>query len=162
MIACAICSGTVATFGAPIGGVIFAIEVTSSYYMVGTLWKSFFCATITMIVQKCFYKLPYITQQMHTEFPIIHIDHEIIFYSILAVIMAGIAGLFNHVLTKFIFLRTKLKQPFIAHRWKFCMAVGLFIAGISYPVKFMRLSEKVLCEQMFSIHEVSETKGIQL
>jgi H+/Cl- antiporter ClcA len=37
MIACGICAGTVATFGSPIGEVIFAIEVTSTFYMVGTL-----------------------------------------------------------------------------------------------------------------------------
>lgn len=155
MIACAICVGTVSTFCAPIGGVIFAIELTSSYYMVGTLWKSFFSATICMIVMKLLYFLPFITLMKHTEFEVIHINYEIIFYSILAVICAGMAGLFNHVLTKFIFLRTKLKNPFVSDRWKFCMSVGIFIAVISYPVKFMRISEKRLCEQMFSTGEVS-------
>ena len=50
MIACGVAGGTVITFGAPIGGCIFAIELTSTYYMTGTLWKSFYTSTVTIIV----------------------------------------------------------------------------------------------------------------
>mmetsp|Transcript_22672 Transcript_22672/g.40185 ORF Transcript_22672/g.40185 Transcript_22672/m.40185 type:complete len:170 (-) Transcript_22672:1581-2090(-) len=39
--ACAV--GVSSTFGAPIGGVLFSIEVTSSLYQTSEYWKSFFC-----------------------------------------------------------------------------------------------------------------------
>jgi H+/Cl- antiporter ClcA len=142
MIACAIVAGSVSTFGAPIGAVIFAVEVTSTYYMVATLWKSFFCATITIITMKLLFMFPWIKPNLFTTYEDYPVDHEVFFCGILGIICAGGAGLFNHVLTKLIFLRTKLKQPFIAHRWKYCMTVGFFIAFISYPVTFMRLGEK--------------------
>eukprot|EP01119_Soliformovum_irregulare_P019855 TRINITY_DN6369_c3_g1_i2.p1 TRINITY_DN6369_c3_g1~~TRINITY_DN6369_c3_g1_i2.p1 ORF type:complete len:531 (+),score=121.88 TRINITY_DN6369_c3_g1_i2:209-1594(+) len=38
--ACA--AGVATTFGAPVGGVLFSIEVTSTYYLVQNLWKGFF------------------------------------------------------------------------------------------------------------------------
>jgi H+/Cl- antiporter ClcA len=159
MIACGICAGTVATFGSPIGGVIFAIEVTSTYYMVGTLWKSFYCATITIITMKMLFKFPFIKPNLHTTYDLIPVDHEVFFYALLGVISAVGALMFNHVLTKLIYLRTKIKQPFIAHRWKYCLTVGFFISAISFPVIFMRLSEKRLVDQMFYNGELEELKG---
>jgi chloride channel 2 len=42
MLAAAVAAGVTATFGAPIGGVLFSIEVTSTYYFVSNLWKGFF------------------------------------------------------------------------------------------------------------------------
>ena len=42
MLAAAVAAGVTATFGAPIGGVLFSIEVTSTYYFVSNLWKAFF------------------------------------------------------------------------------------------------------------------------
>lgn len=44
MLAAAVAVGVTATFGAPIGGVLFSIEVTSTYYFVSNLWKTFFCS----------------------------------------------------------------------------------------------------------------------
>lgn len=37
-------AGVACIFGAPIGGVLFSIEVTATYFQVQNLWKSFFCA----------------------------------------------------------------------------------------------------------------------
>jgi H+/Cl- antiporter ClcA len=36
--------GTTIAFGTPVGGVLFSIEVTSSFYLVDNLWRSFFVA----------------------------------------------------------------------------------------------------------------------
>ena len=48
--ACA--AGVAATFGAPIGGVLFAIEVTSSLFQVSSYWKGFFAAVCGAVVFK--------------------------------------------------------------------------------------------------------------
>lgn len=37
-------AGVSATFGAPVGGVLFSIEVTSTYYSISHLWKAMFTA----------------------------------------------------------------------------------------------------------------------
>ena len=45
--ACACSFGAV--FGAPIGGVIFSVEVTQTYFLVSNLWKGFFVAIFATI-----------------------------------------------------------------------------------------------------------------
>jgi len=36
-------------FGAPVGGVLFSIEVTSTYYLVNNLWRAFLCAIFCVV-----------------------------------------------------------------------------------------------------------------
>ncbi|ORY85584.1 chloride channel [Protomyces lactucae-debilis] len=48
--ACA--AGVAAAFGAPIGGVLFALEEVSYYFTPKVIWRSFFCSAITAIVLK--------------------------------------------------------------------------------------------------------------
>jgi len=42
VLAAACAAGVSATFGAPVGGVLFSIEVTSTYYSISHLWKAMF------------------------------------------------------------------------------------------------------------------------
>jgi chloride channel 2 len=50
----AIAVGVTCTFGAPIGGVLFAIEVSSTTFTVHNLWKSFLASTISVLLFKAF------------------------------------------------------------------------------------------------------------
>ncbi len=150
MYGAAICVGTVATFGAPIGAVIFAMELTSTYYMVSNMWKCFLAATAAIITYHYLHGLDIIKIFAHTNISGINLNHEIIFFVILGLISAGVAGLFNHVLTKLIFLRVRLKNPYISNRWKWCFTVSLFISFIGFPIHFMHFSEKNICNMFFS------------
>eukprot|EP00011_Vannellida_sp_DIVA3-517-6-12_P004637 CAMPEP_0114610798 /NCGR_PEP_ID=MMETSP0168-20121206/3787_1 /TAXON_ID=95228 ORGANISM="Vannella sp., Strain DIVA3 517/6/12" /NCGR_SAMPLE_ID=MMETSP0168 /ASSEMBLY_ACC=CAM_ASM_000044 /LENGTH=881 /DNA_ID=CAMNT_0001821753 /DNA_START=49 /DNA_END=2691 /DNA_ORIENTATION=+ len=44
--------GVSSIFGAPVGGVLFAIEVTTTYFLMQNLWKSFFCAVAGTLIVK--------------------------------------------------------------------------------------------------------------
>lgn len=44
MLAASVAVGVTSSFGAPIGGTLFSIEVTATYYFVSNLWRTFFCA----------------------------------------------------------------------------------------------------------------------
>ncbi|KYQ89686.1 chloride channel protein [Tieghemostelium lacteum] len=50
MLICALAAGVVANFGAPIGGLLFSIEVTATNCLFGNLWKGFLCATTTAVI----------------------------------------------------------------------------------------------------------------
>ena len=50
MLAAAVAAGVTATFGTPVGGVLFSIEVTTTYYVVSNLWRSFFCSIWCVIM----------------------------------------------------------------------------------------------------------------
>jgi H+/Cl- antiporter ClcA len=49
MLAAAVAAGTTAAFGAPTAGMIFSIEIATTYYMISNLWKAF-CAAIFCII----------------------------------------------------------------------------------------------------------------
>ena len=68
MLSAAICAGTVVTFGAPIGAVLFAMELTSTYFMVNTLVRCFLCSLAAIIVYHLMHSLPPIKPPRHTEF----------------------------------------------------------------------------------------------
>jgi chloride channel 2 len=50
ILACACAAGVAATFGSPFGGVLFGVEVTSHFYMVHNLPRSFFSAIVGALV----------------------------------------------------------------------------------------------------------------
>ena len=50
MLAAACAVGVVSTFGTPIGGVLFSVEVTSTYFLVGNLWKCFYGAICAVVM----------------------------------------------------------------------------------------------------------------
>jgi len=49
-----ICTGVAATFYAPIGGVLFSIEVTSVFFAVRNYWRGFFAACCGATVWRLF------------------------------------------------------------------------------------------------------------
>ena len=52
MLTASIAVGVTATFGAPIGGVLFSIELTSHIYNISNLWKAFYSAFIAVLLFK--------------------------------------------------------------------------------------------------------------
>eukprot|EP01095_Lingulamoeba_sp_RSL-Kostka_P014105 TRINITY_DN6035_c0_g1_i1.p1 TRINITY_DN6035_c0_g1~~TRINITY_DN6035_c0_g1_i1.p1 ORF type:complete len:712 (+),score=240.55 TRINITY_DN6035_c0_g1_i1:82-2217(+) len=52
MIAAAAAVGVSASFGAPVGGVLFSVEVTATFYLVENLWKAFWCAACGALIVK--------------------------------------------------------------------------------------------------------------
>ncbi|KAI9913673.1 hypothetical protein PsorP6_005173 [Peronosclerospora sorghi] len=46
MLVCSCAAGVSATFGSPFGGVLFGVEITSNFYLVRTLPRSFFAAVL--------------------------------------------------------------------------------------------------------------------
>jgi chloride channel 2 len=54
ILAIAVAVGVSVTFGSPIGGLLFSIEVTATYYNVGNLWKSLYAAFLCSLIFKFF------------------------------------------------------------------------------------------------------------
>lgn len=52
ILSAAIAVGVCVTFGAPIGGVLFSIELTSHVYNLQNLWRALYSATISVIIFK--------------------------------------------------------------------------------------------------------------
>lgn len=66
MYSAAIVAGSCCSAGCPFGGLIFAVELTSTYYMIGNLWKGLLCATVTIITYFLLHELPLVKPPAYT------------------------------------------------------------------------------------------------
>ena len=109
MYTAAIAIGTTCAAGCPFGGAIFALELTSTFYVVSNLWFSLIGSFWAFLAYKYLHTFSLVKPTRFTQFQDYHLDHELIFVVILGFISARVASLFIHVLTKLVFLRAKLK-----------------------------------------------------
>eukprot|EP00347_Sterkiella_histriomuscorum_P004530 403360112 len=128
----AIAAGTCCSAGCPIGGIIFALELTATYYMLGNLMKGLICTTACIITFYFIHELPLIKPANFTTFEPYQLNHEIIFFVLLGYISAHLSQLFINILSKVVFLRAKLKNSLLMNRWKWCFIVTLFISVLQW------------------------------
>jgi hypothetical protein len=95
------------------------------------------------------HEFPYTKANKHTQFEDIGLSHELIFIVILGILSAKIAILLNHVLSKIIFLRVRLKNPYVSNRWKWCLTAALFVSITAYPVRYMQFGETKASDMFF-------------
>ena len=99
-VACAV--GVVATFGTPIGGVLFSIEVTSTYYMVSNLWRSFLGSFFSVAAFQLFAGLELISAVPNTRFAYTarqHVARDYVVFLGVGVLQGLLAALLVHLLT---------------------------------------------------------------
>lgn len=104
MLAASVAAGVTAAFGAPIGGVLFSIEVTSAFYMVSNLWRGFFVSVVTVFSFRVFYEIGWIEPWTPVSLKPVPIDINYIFYIILGVLCGLLGSLFIHILTRIVYL----------------------------------------------------------
>ncbi|RQM27669.1 hypothetical protein B5M09_000497 [Aphanomyces astaci] len=134
--ACAV--GVASTFGAPIGGVLFSIEVTSSFLLLSNYWKSFVAAVSGSVMKQV---LDYITtqsqQRLHSFqalFPTSYSDKsfgqlELFAFAFLGVLM-GVLG------ATYVSMATRLRRFFAPLNRRFPLLWGGFISVVVTVVVF--------------------------
>eukprot|EP00656_Telonema_subtile_P044385 TRINITY_DN50649_c0_g1_i1.p1 TRINITY_DN50649_c0_g1~~TRINITY_DN50649_c0_g1_i1.p1 ORF type:complete len:723 (-),score=122.33 TRINITY_DN50649_c0_g1_i1:156-2324(-) len=108
-LAAGVAVGVSATFGAPIGGVLFAIEVTRIYFLVSNYWISFFCCCCGAFfyqIGKAWSSFDHMlskTALMRTDFGIdtSYSNYEIICFTMTGVVMGFLAALWVTMHAKF-------------------------------------------------------------
>ena len=89
------------TFGAPLGGILFSIELTSHIYNLQNLWRAFYSATISVLIYKLVHANSLVVLFEAKETNFYRTDHaifdhypEFIYVIILAVISGAIGSLY--------------------------------------------------------------------
>lgn len=75
---------------------------------------------------------------------------EYIFYGILGALSGVLGSIFIQVLTKLIWLRTKIRAPFISDRWKLCSTIGLITGICTFSITLFHTTDRDLMNQLFA------------
>lgn len=117
MLSAACAGGLASVFGAPIGGVLFSIEVTSTYYPVTNYWTAFCCACIGSTMTHIFQSLSptslllYQTSFSEGDQPLI--AKEFILFAALGAISGIFGTLFICLHDFYVDLRRKYQSKFL-------------------------------------------------
>ena len=142
MLASACAVGVACCFGAPIGGVLFSIEVTSVYFAVRNYWRGFFAAVIGAIVFRLlsvwFEREETIVAVFKTTFPMeFPYDPQELFVFVLIGVFCGLAGaMFVFLHRKYVLWMRSNKQlnKFLQqNRFIYPFIISFIISTITFP-----------------------------
>ena len=161
MLGAAAAVGVACNFGAPIGGVMFSIEVTSTYFAVRNYWRGFFGAVVgAFLYQTLAYydsSKKKITALFTTNFDKFPFDFEELFVFALVGAFLGLCGpLFVTAHRKFAVINSHYIQPMsICQRsyMSFPAISAFIIAILTFPRfigPYMGLSQQEAVNHLFS------------
>eukprot|EP01083_Nonionella_stella_P094739 265897_1 len=128
MLSAACAGGLASVFGAPIGGVLFSIEVTSTYYPVTNYWTAFCCAMVGSTMTHIFQSLSptslmlYETNFTQKDQPL---PREFIYCAGLGTLCGIMSVIFINVHDSYVELRRKYQSKFFGDN-----AYGIAIAVV--------------------------------
>ncbi|XP_055592934.1 chloride channel protein 2-like isoform X2 [Uranotaenia lowii] len=145
MLAAACAVGVGACFAAPVGGVLFSIEVTTTYFAVRNYWRGFFAAvcgaTVFRLLAVWFQKADTVTALFATSFTAdFPFDPQELFVFALIGLISGLGGAsYVWVHRKYVlFMRSnKRMNKFLQkNRFLYPGIVSLIVATLSFPLGF--------------------------
>lgn len=142
----AVAVGVATTFGAPIGGMLFAIEVTSTQFTVNNLWKSFFASTISVL---CFKAFGFLSEgslfaadasYFYSGKAAVGINHEQPFFVILGILSGCLGSLYirlQRAVNTFKSRQVANKNIFFSNNWIYTLGVTFIITNVIYFTKLL-------------------------
>ncbi|RHY86507.1 hypothetical protein DYB31_005288 [Aphanomyces astaci] len=162
--ACAV--GVTAAFGTPIGGVLFSIEVTTTYYMTSNYWRAFFCSVVGVIMFRWLNMLSGNDRNVS----LFTTDAEFHFHSLesglfllLAVGCGGLAGVFVRTYSWINHFRRRHLHHWGSKPFAYAAAVGLVLAVADYSLgTCMLISNRALIDDMFLATDLTTSNATNL
>ena len=165
MLIVSVAAGVCSTFGACYGGLMFAIEICTSAFLVTNLYRAFICSVIVKLIYSKFSSDSPLIQ--FVEIPNFNLfQNGMIYHSILIGLVAGWLG------SLWIYLFCKLKKvrskfPLFGNRYQWLFLVSVIIATITFvlptsyqgPKKLLGnlWYEKVLQKSQYGFAERTDT-----
>ncbi|KAK6743767.1 hypothetical protein RB195_010829 [Necator americanus] len=145
MLAAGCAVGVACTFGTPIGGVLFSVEVTSAYFAVRNYWRGFFaalCAASTFRIVRIVLKSSEMKMGAYgqTRFPDdSFLPEELPLFAFIG-LLCGLAGALFIKCHRSLVLRLKKSnfcKKFVVEKWLlYPIVVSFAVASITYPQGF--------------------------
>uniref|UniRef100_A0A0N4Z7Z2 Chloride channel protein n=1 Tax=Parastrongyloides trichosuri TaxID=131310 RepID=A0A0N4Z7Z2_PARTI len=158
MLAAGCAVGVACTFSAPVGGVLFSIEVTSVYFAVRNYWRGFFAAACSATLFRILRVVLSDTQLtvvafFQTSFPRdAFVPIEMLIFAIIGVIAGLFAALFIVLQRKLVrmvrHLNTYSKGFLAKHYWIYPIIISFLISTITFPKGY---GQFIAGEKKFSV-----------
>lgn len=149
IMACACAVGLASSFGTPIGGVLYALETTASFYLVPTFWKSVWATLAGSFVYDLLYKTPLVQAFQNTTFEASDFTgDELFFFTFLGALLGLLGAFFVKCVHAFYILRKTHLQA--CNRYVLLAAVGVIAALVQYPHYQLRLDPRRAINEFFS------------
>jgi chloride channel 2 len=149
MIAAGCAVGVATTFGAPLGGVLFSIEVTSTYYLVHHLWKGFYCAVCGAVVVRLLGSMGLVAL-FSTEFDVLpYSATELLMFVGLGVLFGFLAVFFITMVTWMASLKRRYRVLSVEFRYTQIFVVSLVTALVSYEFSYLRNDSASIISDLF-------------
>lgn len=149
IMACACAVGLASSFGTPIGGVLYALETTSSFYLVPTFWKSVLATLAGSLVYDLLYKTPIVEAFSNTSFEQGDYTREqLVAFTFLGVLL-GLLGAFFVRCVHMVYILRKRRLPG-TNRYVLLSVVGIIAALVQYPQYLFRLDPRRAINELFS------------
>uniref|UniRef100_H3GRX4 Chloride channel protein n=1 Tax=Phytophthora ramorum TaxID=164328 RepID=H3GRX4_PHYRM len=147
----AVACGTTANFGAPLGGLLFSIEVTAKYYEIKCLWEGIICSSVCILVFNVITFLKRDVLFERTTFAGFDMDYEIFAFVLLGVV-TGMK----------LFAKLGLNGPSLKRRTVHIVSICFATAVLTYPLGIMRLSDRSIVNEVFRDQNLSFRQWTQI
>eukprot|EP01138_Halocafeteria_seosinensis_P009944 gb/GECG01010156.1/.p1 GENE.gb/GECG01010156.1/~~gb/GECG01010156.1/.p1 ORF type:complete len:904 (+),score=81.96 gb/GECG01010156.1/:1-2712(+) len=148
MLAAAVAAGVTAVFGAPIGGVLFSVEVTSTYYMASNLWRAFVCSVVGVIFYEAMSSIQNESLFKKTAFVAQALSWQIVLYAIMGILLGFVSVLFIRLMAKSLVFRRLLTRN-AKGRYGLGLTVVFLVSTVTYFLVMLRYSDRQLINSLF-------------
>ena len=135
--------GLTATFGTPIGGCLYSIEILTTFFPVGAFWKTFFCSFICALVFRGFGEALDLTFWAQTDFSVSGeklVNVELLSFFVLGVLCGLIGVLHVRYIEQMLIFRKMIKSNTVFSRYLytgFSCLLTIFVVFYFWDFGFM-------------------------
>lgn len=161
IMACACAVGLASSFGTPIGGVLYALETTSSFYLVPTFWKCVLSTLAGSLVYDLLYKTPLVEAFENTKFEGSGYTREqLVAFVFLGALLGVLGAFFVHCVYN-VYNRIRRHRT-SANRYLLLAVVGLVAAALQYPWQLFRRDPRVAINELFSADSMASLSTVDV
>lgn len=161
IMACACAVGLASSFGTPIGGVLYALETTASFYLVPTFWKSIVATLAGALVYDLLYKTPLVEAFENTSFEAgDYTRNQLVNFAVMGVLFGLLGSFFVRCVHSIYLLRKKRFAG--TNRYVLLGVVGTIAALVQYPLRLFRLDPRLAINQFFSATNLESLSSLDV